>query len=76
LLSLTENGRATFDTLGRRALDYDRDLRRLLGPERVRELVAMLQDLAVGRSSPVAAQRSAAAATGSGAAASPDKAEA
>ncbi len=45
ILSLTDKGRAAFADLGQRAITYDRDLRRKLGPELTIQLDALLKKL-------------------------------
>ncbi|TNC73686.1 MarR family winged helix-turn-helix transcriptional regulator [Rubellimicrobium roseum] len=44
-LTLTDRGHETFATLGQRAIRFDQDLRRILGPRNAEKLEAMLQDL-------------------------------
>ncbi|HLP70852.1 MAG TPA: MarR family transcriptional regulator [Rhizobium sp.] len=45
ILSLTDKGRTAFADLGQRAITYDRDLRRKLGPELTIQLDALLKKL-------------------------------
>ena len=45
ILSLTDKGRTAFADLGQRAIAYDRDLRRRLGPELTIQLDALLKRL-------------------------------
>lgn len=45
ILSLTDKGRTAFADLGQRAITYDRELRRKLGPELTIQLDALLKKL-------------------------------
>lgn len=43
ILALTDQGRAVFEDLGQRAIDYDRNLRDQLGPEIAAQMDALLR---------------------------------